>query len=163
MLATLPSQPPALTVAGFVYEPKYDGIRAIVEVVPGTDEGGRALVVAQRQREDRAVPRHRRRGWRVGPRPGRARWCSTARSTALDADGEPTGFQRLQHRIHVSVPGYRSNKAQLSPDEQPVALIVFDLLRDGDDDLRPLPLTERRARLEALFGEAQVPLHRRSA
>ena len=29
MLATLPAQPPALTVAGFVYEPKYDGIRAI--------------------------------------------------------------------------------------------------------------------------------------
>jgi bifunctional non-homologous end joining protein LigD len=27
-------------------------------------------------------------------------------------------------------------------------LIAFDLLRDGDDDLRGLPLTERRARLE---------------
>ena len=30
-----------------------------------------------------------------------------------------------------------------------MALIAFDLLRDGDDDLRGLPLTERRARLEA--------------
>ena len=38
MLATLPAQPPALTVAGFVYEPKYDGIRAIVEVVPGKNQ-----------------------------------------------------------------------------------------------------------------------------
>ena len=40
MLATLPSQPPSLTVAGFVYEPKYDGIRAIVEVVPGPGKAG---------------------------------------------------------------------------------------------------------------------------
>ncbi len=37
-------------------------------------------------------------------------------------------------------------------DAQPVALILFDLLREGDDDLRGLPLTERRARLEARFG-----------
>ena len=45
----------------------------------------------------------------------------------------------------------------LSPDEQPAALIVFDLLRDHDDDLRTLPLSERRARLEALFRKHQPP------
>ena len=39
----------------------------------------------------------------------------------------------------------------LPPDQQPAAFIAFDLLRDGDDDLRNLPLTERRKRLEALF------------
>ena len=33
-----------------------------------------------------------------------------------------------------------------------MALIAFDLLRDGDEDLRGLPLTERRARLEASLG-----------
>ena len=47
---------------------------------------------------------------------------------ALDEAGTPQGFQRLQHRIHVSVPGYRSKKAILPPDEQPAALVVFDLL-----------------------------------
>ena len=35
---------------------------------------------------------------------------------------------------------------------QRAAFIAFDLLRDGADDLRPLPLTDRRARLERLFG-----------
>ena len=70
---------------------------------------------------------------------------------ALDADLNPAGFQRLQSRINISVPGYRSKKPILPPDEQPAALIVFDLLREGDDDLRSTPLRDRRARLEALF------------
>ncbi len=35
MLATLPDVPPKLTDPALVYEPKYDGIRAIVEVTPG--------------------------------------------------------------------------------------------------------------------------------
>ena len=34
MLATLPSQSPSLTDKAYVYEPKVDGIRAIVEVLP---------------------------------------------------------------------------------------------------------------------------------
>ena len=39
-----------------------------------------------------------------------------------------------------------------------MALIVFDLLRDGDDDLRGLPLAERRARLEhVLLGLSRAP------
>ena len=70
---------------------------------------------------------------------------------ALDEDMRPASFQRLQHRIHVTVPGFNSKKQILPPQEQPAAFIAFDLLRDGDDDLRDLPLIERRKRLEALF------------
>src|SRR5688572_26010711 len=36
MLATLPSQEPSLKLKEYVYEPKVDGIRAIVEILPGT-------------------------------------------------------------------------------------------------------------------------------
>ena len=35
---------------------------------------------------------------------------------------------------------------------QRAAFIAFDILRDGGEDLRPLILTDRRARLERLFG-----------
>jgi bifunctional non-homologous end joining protein LigD len=35
---------------------------------------------------------------------------------------------------------------------QPVAMIAFDLLRDGDEDVRGLPLSDRRARLEQRLG-----------
>jgi bifunctional non-homologous end joining protein LigD len=150
MLATLPSQPPALTVAGFVYEPKYDGIRAIVEVVPGQGKAGVRLWSRNGNEKTAQFPDIVDAVGEWGrDLPGMV--VLDGEVTALDPQGRPTGFQKLQHRIHVSVPGYRSSKAQLSPDEQPVALIVFDLLRDDNDDLRPLPLTGRRARLEALF------------
>ena len=36
MLATLPSQLPSLTDKAYVYEPKVDGIRAVVEALPGS-------------------------------------------------------------------------------------------------------------------------------
>jgi len=154
MLATLPSQPPALTVAGFVYEPKYDGIRAIVEVVPGLAKASVRLWSRNGNEKTAQFPDLVAAVGEWG-RGLAGTVVLDAEVTALDGNGAPTGFQRLQHRIHVSVPGYRSNKAQLSPDEQPVALIVFDLLRDDEDDLRSLSLTERRTRLEALFQRHQ--------
>ncbi len=150
MLATLPAQPPALTVAGFVYEPKYDGIRAIVEVVPSEGKATVRLWSRHGNEKTAQFPDIVAAVGAWGRRlPGAV--VLDGEVTALDAKGQPAGFQRLQHRIHVSVPGYRSNKVQLSADDQPAALIVFDLLRDQDDDLRALPLTKRRARLEALF------------
>jgi bifunctional non-homologous end joining protein LigD len=150
MLATLPDAPPPLTDPALVYEPKYDGIRAIVEVMP-------------------AKPRAHVRIWsRLGNEKTAqfpdivnevATWGRDLEGpvvldgevVALDERGRPAGFQRLQHRIHVSVPGYRSKKAILPPDQQPAALIVFDLLRRGDVDLRSKLLDERRSALEALF------------
>ena len=68
----------------------------------------------------------------------------------------PAGFQRLQHRIHVTVPGFNSKKQILPPDQQPAAFIAFDLLRDGDDDLRSLSLTERRTAPRGAVQEARA-------
>ena len=70
---------------------------------------------------------------------------------ALDRDGRPMGFQRLQGRIHLS----DANDVARIDREQPVAFIAFDLLREGKDDLRGLPLVERRARLERLLAQSQ--------
>ena len=69
---------------------------------------------------------------------------------ALDAKGRPVGFQRLQNRIHLS----DAKDVERIDREQPVAFIAFDLLREGKDDLRGLPLVERRTRLERLFSRA---------
>jgi bifunctional non-homologous end joining protein LigD len=150
MLATLPDTPPPLVDPALVYEPKYDGIRAIVEVIP-------------------AKPRAQVRIWsRLGNEKTAqfpdvidavAAWGRDLEGpvvldgevVALDERGRPAGFQRLQHRIHVSVPGYRSRKAILPPDQQPAALVAFDLLRRDDTDLRNKPLEQRRSALQALF------------
>ena len=152
MLATLPDTPPALTDPALVYEPKYDGIRAIVEVIPARPLAHVRIwsrlgneKTAQFPDVIDAVAQWGRK--LEGP------VVLDGEVVALDERGRPAGFQRLQHRIHLSVPGYRSKKAILPPDQQPAALIVFDLLRRDDADLRGKLLDERRARLEALFTE----------
>ena len=153
MLAVGGDPEPPLVGAGLRFEPKYDGIRAIVEVTAGAAAGARfwsrngndktrqfpdiaAALADWGRRLDQAV-------------------VLDGEIVALSADGVPLGFQALQHRINVSVPGYRSRAPILPPDQQPAALIVFDVLAIGHDDLRARSLDERRAALEALL--AGVP------
>jgi bifunctional non-homologous end joining protein LigD len=142
MLATL-AEPP-LTGRGLVYEPKYDGIRALVHVPPKNDPDGVRLwsrlgndKTAQFPSLVRAIEPLRRSL--------RAPLLLDAEIVALDKKGDPAGFQRLQGRIHLT----GAREVEQIDKAQPVALIAFDLLRDGDDDVRGLPLTQRRARLDA--------------
>lgn len=155
MLATLPAQLPSLTDPKYVYEPKVDGIRAVVEVIPGTPPSVRFWSrignekTAQFPDIVNAI----------------ASWLKKIKEpvvldgeiVALDEEMRPAGFQRLQHRIHITVPGFNSRKEILPPDQQPAAFVAFDMLRDGGDDLRNLTLTERRQRLEALFKKHKPP------
>ena len=140
MLATL-AEPP-LTGKGLVFEPKYDGIRAIVHVAPGKPRPDIRLwsrlgndKTAQFPTVVRALEPAGRR--LKGP------LLIDGEIVALDARGNPAGFQKLQGRIHVI--GER-DVARLDA-AQPTAFIAFDLLRDGDEDVRGLPLTVRRERL----------------
>ena len=101
MLATLADAP--LTGRSLVYEPKYDGIRALVEVDAARPKRpARPHLVAQRQREDRrSFPRSSRPS-----RPSRDgssdRSFSTARSSRSTSAAVPAGFQRLQGRMHLT-------------------------------------------------------------
>lgn len=142
MLAVLADAP--LTQPGLVYEPKYDGIRALVHVAPGNAHP--TVRIWSRLGNEKTgqfpsivkalEPLARRL---TGP------LLLDGEIVALDEEGRPAGFQRLQGRIHVK----GSRDVQRLDSTQPTALIVFDLLRDLDADVRGLPLTERRARLEA--------------
>lgn len=154
MLATLADAP--LQDAHLVYELKYDGIRAIVFVEPA---GGDVHVrFWSRNGNDKTAQfpeiASALKTWGAGLE---APVVLDGEIVALDANMKPTGFQRLQHRIHIKTPGYTSTKPMLRPDEQPTALFAFDLLREGDVDLRKLPLTERRRRLDALFDRLPPP------
>src|SRR5580765_4482531 len=161
MLASLvdaPHQDPRL-----VYEPKYDGIRAMIEIAPkgqvrlwsrlGNEKTSQFPEIAA------ALAKWARR--RTEP------LVLDGEIVALDAKGEPAGFQKLQGRIHLadasgpSRPSRRAGGASSVPaSSSPVALIAFDLLRDGKTDYRDRPLVERRAALERLFGRTGSPLLR---
>jgi DNA ligase-1 len=64
------------------------------------------------------------------------------------AADRPLGFARLQPRI-----GRKSVPKRLLA-EAPVVVMAYDLLEDAGQDIRPLPLSRRRARLAALIAAA---------
>jgi bifunctional non-homologous end joining protein LigD len=130
---------------GWVYEPKYDGIRAIADVRPPATPGGPVHVVLysrngrEKQRQFPGITKALETLGRRLPGPV----LLDGEIVAVDPEGRPLGFQRLQGRIHLS-DGFTDAERQ-----QPTALILFDLLRDGDEDLRGEPLAARRLRLQA--------------
>ena len=145
MLATL-AEPP-LKGAGLVYEPKYDGIRALVHVAPRKDGAEVRLWSRLGNEKTTQFPSIVRalEGWGAtlsGP------VLLDGEIVALDESGTPAGFQRLQGRIHLTSP---KDVARIE-EAQPVALIAFDLLRDDKDDVRGESLTARRSRLAKLIG-----------
>lgn len=135
-----------------VYEPKYDGIRAIADV----PAGGRVRLWSRLGNEKT----------NQFPEIARAleQWAAKRREpvvidgeiVALDGAGRPTSFQNLQGRIHLGgiihrgAPRGRRDFKKPSP-QVPTAFIAFDLLKEGQKDLRELPLTARREALEKLF------------
>jgi bifunctional non-homologous end joining protein LigD len=64
-------------------------------------------------------------------------------------DGEPARFQKLQGRIHA----IQSELIARNSAATPAALVLFDILMDGDDVLISEPWTERRKRLVKRIGK----------
>src|SRR5215470_14418583 len=94
MLASLVDAP--LDDPRLVYEPKYDGIRAIAEVshtkVRLWSRLGNEKTVQFPEIAEALATWSRRR---------RATVVLDGEIVALDARGEPTGFQQLQGRVHL--------------------------------------------------------------
>jgi bifunctional non-homologous end joining protein LigD len=148
MRATTAEAP--LDSAGLAYEPKYDGIRALVALEPGRG-GPRVRFWSRLGNEKTAQFPEIADALRVWGRGLRRPLLLDGEIVALDLRGEPAGFQRLQGRMHLK--GAGEGAATPSRPGHDAALFLFDLLRDGDVDLRPLPYRERRRRLERLFAE----------
>lgn len=145
MLASL--DPAPLVSSRLAYEPKYDGIRAIVAVKAGGGPGA-ARIWSRLGNDKTAQFPELVRALTGFARGLKADVLLDGEIVALDAAGEPAGFQRLQGRIHLTSDGDIGGRVVT----QPVAFVAFDVLRDGELDVRDLPLTARRARLERIFG-----------
>ena len=142
MLAKLADELPA--GGGFLYEPKWDGFRAIV--FRGNDD------VFIQSRDLRPLDRYF---------PDLHEIFLARLPAGCVIDGEiviagPKGldFDALQLRLHPAA----SRVAKLAG-EAPAAFVGFDLLAVAGRDLRNAPLSERRAHLEALLASAEPPIH----
>ena len=130
---------------GFLYEPKWDGFRAIV--FRGGDEG-----VFIQSRDLRPLDRY-------FPELHEALVAALPEGCVLDGEvviATPQGldFDRLQLRLHPAA----SRAAKLAK-ETPASFVAFDLLAVDGKTLMDTPQAERRANLENLLARARPPLH----
>ncbi len=139
-----------------VYEPKYDGVRTLALLTPGRPRPGVRLTSRLGNDKTSQFPEIARELERFAKERLKSPLLLDGEIVALDDRGLPVSFQHLQGRIHVKAPS-KTTAAQA-----PVAFVAFDLLREGGDDLRGLPLTARRARLERVFNDPGSPLLRMS-
>lgn len=129
---------------GFLFEPKWDGFRAIV-----FRRGAETLL---QSRDLKPLNRYF---------PELERALHEALPDGCILDGEivvtsPDGldFDALQQRIHPAA----SRIAKLSV-ETPARFVAFDLLAVDGESTMALAQDERRTRLERLLGDARPPLH----
>jgi bifunctional non-homologous end joining protein LigD len=139
-----------------IYEPKYDGVRTLALLVPGRPRPSVRLTSRLGNDKTAQFPEIARELERFAKERLKTPLLLDGEIVALDDRGRPVSFQHLQGRIHVKSP----SKATAA--DAPVAFVAFDLLREGGDDLRGLPLTARRARLERVFNDPGSPLLRMS-
>jgi ATP-dependent DNA ligase len=141
MLAKLAETLPA---GPFLYEPKWDGFRAIVF------HGGSDVYIQSRDLRplDRYFPELH--DALLAGLPGR----SVIDGEIVIATPRGLDFNALQLRLHPAA----SRAAKLAR-ETPASFVAFDLLALGDRDLRTSPQAERRALLEQALAEAKPPIH----
>ena len=128
---------------GLVYEPKWDGFRAIVF------RGSADVFIQSRDLRplDRYFPDLH------------AAFLSALPEGVFDGEiviATPHGldFDALQMRLHPAA----SRVAKLAV-ETPASFVAFDLLAGGKRDLRTAPLRERRAQLEKLLAGTEPPIY----
>ena len=125
------------------YEPKWDGFRTLVfrdgDEVALMSRGGRAMT----RYFPEVLPAFRKLG-----------------SSRLVLDGELVvvgasglDFGALQQRVHPA-----ESRVRMLAEATPAWFIAFDLLAEGSEDLRKLPLGERRKRLDKLLRGVKPPI-----
>jgi len=134
-----------LPVGGtWIFEPKWDGFRALV--FRDEDE------VLIQSRDEKSLNRY----FPELLEPLRSQLPArcvldgeivVAKNGALD-------FDALQLRIHPA-----ASRVKLLSQEIPASIVFFDLLAEGDRDLRGMAFQARRHMLESLLSSASPPLH----
>ncbi len=151
----LPVNPPVLPMLAkrvgelppgenWIFEPKWDGFRALV-----FRDGDEVLI---QSRDEKSLNRY----FPELIEPLRAQL--PARSVL---DGEivlvqhgALDFDALQQRIHPA-----ASRVKLLSRQTPASIVFFDLLAEGNRDVREMPFEERRRMLESLLSSAKPPIH----
>lgn len=132
------------TDAGWLFEPKWDGFRALVfRDSEDVYTQSRDLKPLDRYFPELAVPLR----------------ATLPERCVLDgeiviATGGRLDFDALLLRIHPA-----QSRVRLLAEQTPASYVAWDVLALDDEDLRRTPQAERRARLEHMLAAASAPIH----
>jgi ATP-dependent DNA ligase len=152
---SLPVSPPVLPMLskrisdlpegdGWIFEPKWDGFRALI--FRDVDE------ITIQSRDEKPLNRY------FPELVGALRAQLPARvvldgEIVIAKDGA-LDFDALQLRLHPA-----ASRVKLLSEQIPASIVFFDLLCEGDRDLRGEPFQDRRERLRSMLGSALPPIH----
>ena len=128
----------------WIFEPKWDGFRALV--FRDGDE------VFLQSRDEKPLARYYPE--LLPPLMAQLPPRCVLDGEIVIARGEALDFEALQLRLHPA-----ASRVKLLAEQIPASIVFFDLLCEGDRDLRGMPFQERRAILERLLAKAKPPLH----
>jgi ATP-dependent DNA ligase len=129
---------------GWLFEPKWDGFRAIV-----FRDGDRVYIQSRDSKPlDRYFPELDAE--LKASLPAR---CVVDGEIVIAADGG-LDFDALQMRLHPA-----ASRVKKLAGEMPSSFVAFDLLAEGDRDLRARPQAERRRLLEHALARASGRVH----
>jgi ATP-dependent DNA ligase len=128
----------------WIFEPKWDGFRALV-----FRDGDEILI---QSRDEKSLNRYFPELF-VPLRSQLPARCALDGEIVV-AKNDGLDFEALQLRIHPA-----ASRVKLLSQEIPASIVFFDLLCDGDRDLRGEPFQSRRQALESLLSSAAPPIH----
>src|SRR5215831_7740653 len=142
MLAKRVSELPA--AGHWIFEPKWDGFRALV-----FRDGDEILL---QSRDEKPLNRYFPELLETLRSQLPARCVLDGEIVIAKSDG--LDFEALQLRLHPA-----ASRVKLLSQEIPASIVFFDLLCEGDRDLRGEPFQSRRQKLESLLASAAPPIH----
>ena len=135
--------PGAARAGDYLYEPKWDGFRAIAF------RDGDEVELASRGEKPLT---------RYFPEVVAALRANLPQRCVLDGEvviarGDRLDFEALLQRIHPA-----KSRVDRLAQETPASFVAFDLLALGDESLMQTPFADRRARLEQVLADADAPV-----
>jgi ATP-dependent DNA ligase len=128
----------------WIFEPKWDGFRTLV--FRDRDE------ILIQSRDERSLNRYFPE--LIGPLQSDLPARCVLDGEIVIARNGGLDFEALQLRIHPA-----ASRVRLLSQEIPASIVFFDLLSEGDRDLRQVPFQKRRQELESLLSSAVPPIH----
>jgi len=128
----------------WIFEPKWDGFRALVY-----RDGGEILI---QSRDQKPLNRY-------FPELEEPLLTGLPSGCVLDGEivivqGDSLDFDRLQLRLHPA-----ASRVKKLSQETPASIVFFDLLCEGESDLRDEPFEKRRRELEKILALVKAPVH----